>query len=330
MLQKVRPYTLQRWTLGLLVVILISCAAPGETQPSLSPQPPDDPAPAATLTATAPPIPSNTTVPTATAVLTPPALPEIYISEHLNPLDTPHTYIEDTCEYLKNRWNPNNAAPGTVVMVIKLHGITRNEAKSSADVTVREFERMIENVREQGFEAITSEQLANFLESNAKIPPRSVVLLQDGRRTAENFDHRFRPYWKAWNWPIVNAWIIQTNSPKPLIQDNLALEQEGFVDHQLYSPLQRYSDTASEEYLSGEFNKYTDIFEERYDKAPVAIVWPDEPGINFPKAARGQASGWDSPRTRAGRSCTTGSHWQIVKIPHGPLTIPKALSMNPS
>ncbi len=263
----------------VLTVILTACAAPTEIPPT-----------AASIerlpTATASPAPTETPLPSPTVVRTPPALPDVYISEHLNPVDAPHTYVEDTCEYLKNRWDPNNAAPGTVVMIVKLHGIIRNEAISPVDVTVREFERMIENIREQGFEAINSEQLANFLESNQKIPPRSVVLLQDGRHTAENFNHRFRPYWEAWGWPVVNAWIIQTNTPASLIQGNLALEQEGFVDHQLYSPLQRFSDNASEEYLGGELKKYTDIFEDRYDKAPTAIIWPDKPGLNFPKAAR--------------------------------------------
>jgi hypothetical protein len=277
--QKFKRYAPHLWTLGLLAVILTACAAPTEIPPTAIPT-------ERLPTATESPAPTGTPVPSPTAVRTPPALPDTYISEHLNPLDAPHTYIEDTCEYLKNRWDPNNAAPGTVVMIVKLHGVTRNEAQSSADVTVREFERMIENIRAQGFEAINSEQLANFLESNAKIPPRSVVLLQDGRRTAENFNHRFRPYWDAWGWPVVNAWIIQTNTTTSLIQDNLTLEQEGFVDHQLYSPLQRYSDTAAEDYLSGELKKYSDIFEERYDKAPIAIIWPDKPGIYFPKAAR--------------------------------------------
>jgi hypothetical protein len=115
-----------------------------------------------------------------------------------------------------------------------------------------------------------------------------VLLLQDGRRTAGNFERHFRTPWEKWGWPVVNGWIIQTDTPEPLWQENLALEQEGFVDHQLYSSLHRFSDNASAEYLSGELKKYVDIFEERYDKVPIAITWPGEPGINFPKAARNQ------------------------------------------
>jgi hypothetical protein len=283
MSQKLRHHAPRRWTLGLLAAILVSCAAPTQVSPTIPPMV----APIEILpTATTSPAPTETLVPSPTAVRTPPVLPEPYVSRHLNPLDTPHTYIEGTCQYLKNRWDPNKAAPGTVVMIVKLHGITRNVAQSPADITVGEFERMIENIREQGFEAINSAQLANFLESNEMIPPRSVVLLQDGRRTGENFNHRFRPYWENWNWPVVNAWIIQADTTAALIQENLSLEQEGFVDHQLYSPLQRYSDSASEAYLSSELQKHVDLFAESYHKAPLAIIWPDEPGINFTQAAR--------------------------------------------
>jgi hypothetical protein len=214
-------------------------------------------------------------------------LPDIYISKYLNPIDKPHTYIDDTCEYLKNRWDSNNAVPGTVVMIVMVNNINRGDKPNSSDsITVIQFERLLENVKEQGFEAINSVQLADFLESNAYIPPRSILFLQEGRRTAENFERHFRTPWEAWGWPVVNGWIIQTDTPETLWLENLALEQEGFVDHQLYSSLHRFSDNASEEYLSGELQKYVDIFEERYDKAPIAITWPGEPGINFPKAAR--------------------------------------------
>lgn len=172
-------------------------------------------------------------------------------------------------------------------MIIMFNNINRGDKPDSSDsITVVQFERLIENVKAQGFEAINTKQLANFLESNKKIPPRSVLLLQDGRRTAGNFERHFRTPWEAWGWPVANGWIIQTDTPNSLWQENLALEQEGFVDHQLYSSLHRFSDNASEEYLTGELKKSTDIFEERYYKAPIAITWPGEPGINYPKAAR--------------------------------------------
>lgn len=273
--------SLRYLTLCLLTVILAACTAPTEIPPTNTPTVHISETPTATAS------PTETPIPSPTAARTPPALPDIYISDYLNPIDTPQTYIDDSCEYLKNRWDTNNAAPGTVVIIIMFNDINRGAKPNSPDsITVVQFERLIENIKEQGFEAINTEQLANFLESNAYIPLRSVLLLQDGRRTAGNFERHFRTLWNAWNWPVVNGWIIQTDTPDPLWQENLALEQEGFVDHQLYSSLHRFSDSASEEYLTGELKKYTDFFEERYNKAPIAITWPGEPGINFPKAAR--------------------------------------------
>jgi hypothetical protein len=144
----------------------------------------------------------------------------------------------------------------------------------------------MENVQAQGFEAINSEQLADFLERNQYIPPRSVLFVQDGRRTADNFNKHFRPFWDESHWPVVNGWIVQENSPEALLQENLVLEQEGFVDHQLYSSLQRFSENASEGYLSDQLKKDTDAFEERFNKVPIAILWPNKPGINFINAAR--------------------------------------------
>ena len=212
-------------------------------------------------------------------------------------------------------------------MIVMFNNINRGDKPDSTDsITVVQFERLIENLKEQGFEAINTEQLADFLESNKKIPLRSVLLLQDGRRTAGNFEQNFRQYWEDWGWPVVNGWIIQTDTPESLWQENLALEQEGFVDHQLYSSLHRFSKNASEEFLSGELKKYTDIFEERYNKAPIAITWPGEPGSISRTQPATWDSAWDSPKTRADRSCTTGSHWQNTKTYNDQPTTPKTPS----
>ena len=42
-----------------------------------------------------------------------PQLPGMFQTNLLNPLDKPHEYVEETCRYLRNKWNPLNAAPGT-------------------------------------------------------------------------------------------------------------------------------------------------------------------------------------------------------------------------
>ena len=51
-----------------------------------------------------------------------------YQASYLNPLDYPHTYIEDTCQYLQMKWNPENSTPGTVVMVIMFHSVSKDDA----------------------------------------------------------------------------------------------------------------------------------------------------------------------------------------------------------
>jgi hypothetical protein len=83
--------------------------------PSLTatPQPP-------TITATA----SRT--PTATLTRTPPALPSPLAAKELKKGVQPYTYIPNTCEYLKNRWDPNKSQPGTVVMPVMYHSITED------------------------------------------------------------------------------------------------------------------------------------------------------------------------------------------------------------
>ena len=152
--------------LGLLGVILAGC------RPSAGPAPtPIDPAQLASeslatiqaeYTQTAAAIPSTPTatetpIPSPTAIRTPPALPEIYQSPILNPLDAPHTYIDDTCEYLKARWDPNKSAPGTVVMVVMIHSITSGVVDKPYQINASDLRRLLEDLHGQGFEAITSE-----------------------------------------------------------------------------------------------------------------------------------------------------------------------------
>ena len=115
-------------SLALLGILITAC------QPSTPPEPTLDPAKIAaealatilaeytqTVQAVPPtPLPTETPIPSPTAIRTPPALPSIYQSAILHPQDTPRTYTSDTCEYLNAKWDPNNSAPGTVVISIKL------------------------------------------------------------------------------------------------------------------------------------------------------------------------------------------------------------------
>jgi hypothetical protein len=263
--------------LGLLAVILTAC------QPASSAPTPDmsivmtqavQTAMAGMVTPT--PLPTETPLPTATLPpRTPPALPPAFTTDILNPLDTPHTYIADTCQYLQDKWNPNNAAPGTVVIVVMLHGINKEDTGDPKNITVANFNKMMKGLKELGFEAIDTTQLADFLYHNTIIPPRSVILIQDDRHFAENFNTHFRPYWEQWGWPVVNGYIAKDERPD-LWAENAALAAEGWVDYQAHGVIHNIpmSDSSTDEFLTGELQGAITNIQKYFHKTPIAIIWP--------------------------------------------------------
>jgi hypothetical protein len=219
---------------------------------------------------------SETPIPTSTAARTPPALPATYQSPLLNPFDIPHTYVKDTCQYLHDRWAPDKSTPGTIVLVVMLHSITQGKAESSDAMNEGFFARMMQELYDQKFQAITMGQFADFVESNARIPARSVLLMQDGRHLADNFDAHFRPYWAQWGWPVVNAWDNQGSTTEGLWAEQADMEAEGLVDHQVYGPtFGAGSKSLSDQYFTDQLQTPMDAFQERLHKAPIAVVWPN-------------------------------------------------------
>jgi hypothetical protein len=231
----------------------------------------------AQLQPTATPLPSETPVPTATEFIprTPPALPGAFVANQLNKLDTPHTYITDTCQYLHDKWNSNNATPGTVVMVVMFHGITQEKAERTHDISKQDFKKLMSDLKDQNFEAINAAQLADFMDHNARIPARSVLLIQDDRHFAENFNEHFRPYWEKWGWTVVNAYIAKDERPD-LWAENAALAAEGWVDYQAHGVIhnENMSDASTDEFLTGELQGAVTNLQKYFNKTPVAIIWP--------------------------------------------------------
>lgn len=269
-------------TLLLLAVILTACATDAPPAPTIDPNAAMTQAFAtvnAAMTATAQlSAPTVTLTPPPTAIRTPPALPPAYRSPNLAPFVSPHTYITDTCQYLRAKWDPNNAAPGTVVLVIMFHGIEKasTEAMDPKNISSKDFKKLMNDLHELGFAAITTQQLADFLYTNAKIPPRSVLLVVDDRKHAANFDTWFRPYWNEWGWPVVNSWISAFGGADNVLAENVALEKEGWVDHQAHGVVHNVpmSDASTDEYLRSELQGSIDVFQQYYGKTPIAIIWP--------------------------------------------------------
>jgi hypothetical protein len=263
---------------SLLVVILASCQPAPPTANMNAALTQAFQTAFAQLQPTATPVPSETPIPSPTVIRTPPALPATFVTSQLNPMDKPHTYVQDTCQYLYDKWNSINAAPGTIVMAVMLHGIKKEKADVTAnDMTAKDFEQMMNDLKEQGFEAINATQLADFLDHNAKIPARSVILIQDDRRTAKNFNDHFREFHDKWGWPVVNSWISFEDGPRALVlADNIALEGEGWVDHQSHGYIHNInmSDQSTDEFLKNEFEKSIADLQSNFHKTPVAIIWP--------------------------------------------------------
>jgi hypothetical protein len=222
------------------------------------------------------PSPTETPLPTPTMPpRTPPALPPMFTSDILHPLDSPHTYVGDTCQYLQNKWNPNNAAPGTVVMVVMFHSITKDAVATGIQITAADQRRLMNDLAEQGFQAITTEQLADFMESNAYIPPRSVLLVVDDRHFAEYFNTHFRPFYEQFGWPVVNGYIAKDERPD-LWAENAALSAEGWVDYQAHGVIHNIpmDNNSTEEFLTGELQGAIQNIQKYYNKTPIAIIWP--------------------------------------------------------
>lgn len=259
-----QPILLRSILLVSIVTILVSC--------QLIPSP-------AANTASAP-------IPTREA---PPPLPGTFQSDLLNPLDTPHTYVEETCRYLRNKWNPLNAEPGTVVMVILFKNINRGTADLPDSISAIEFFDLMDQLRAQKFEAINTDQLQAFMERNVEIPLRSVLLIQDGNQSAEYYDKNFRDYYENWGWGIANGWVSEREMDPALFEDNYSLENEGFVDHQArgITPDAYLSDDAAKAIIARELQGSLTGFADQFGKRPNAIIWPNGGfGIRPVEAAR--------------------------------------------
>jgi peptidoglycan/xylan/chitin deacetylase (PgdA/CDA1 family) len=276
--------------IAILACLLAGCTSLRPVEPTPSPTSSAFPTPIPSLT----PIPSVTPVPSPTPIRTPPALPDPYQTTRLNPIDQPVGYIEDSCQYLQMKWDPDNAAPGTIVVPIMFHGIPGIETNDPNEITQLQFEKLIADLKEQGFEAITISQLADFLETNAKIPPRSFVMILDDRRPGTAFA-TFLPMLEANNWRMSLAWPIgygdDTTDKKPATyvdSDPLAgtylnlwaqiehYYQSGRFEvesHGYYHNIPMSNDS-TDDYLRQELEQSMAELEAHFGRRPVAIIWP--------------------------------------------------------
>lgn len=329
-----RGNTLAAWRVLALFAVLLAACSPA---PSAAPSPDlaltqafqaaldlatrsiptITPTPTQTFTPTA----TNTPAPTATPLRTPSPLPPVFTSVVLDKDVVPVSYVDDTCEYLKNRWDPNKSKPGTVVMTIMYHSVTEDYNPLSSDgsqVHHSDLVMMFEHAHEVGFETINASQLAGFLESNEKIPPRSLLIIVDDRKRKEYYETHFFHYLKEYGWTITNAWISAKDTPDYLWKENEEVVATGLVDPQAHGvvhniPIGAYS---TDEEIRTELYGSIEAIQQHHNKTPIAFIWP---GGGFTQKA-------------AEMAIEAGYHLGFTTNPRGPVMynwIPQASDVNP-
>lgn len=226
-----------------------------------------------------PPTATPTLPPTATPIRTPPALPETFTSKLLPSGVIPQTYVQDTCKYLKNRWDPNNSTPGTVVMTIMYHSVTEDYKPLLPDgsqVHNIDLVRAFEHAHEVGFQTINTTQLADFLDHNAKIPPRSLLVIVDDRKRKQYYEDHFFPFLEKYGWTITNAWISAADTPDYLYQENEEVVATGLVDPQAHGVVHNIpvNDYSSDDFILNELVGSMDAIQQHFGKRPIAYIWP--------------------------------------------------------
>lgn len=253
--------------------------------------------PTSTPTQTTTHTPTPTATATATPVRTPPALPAEFNTPLLAKVDQPRAYITNACESIKARWSAGNAEPGTVVMPIMFHSVTDGEISHPYQITSAKLDRLLRDLKEQGFESITMQQLADFLHHNSWIPRRSVLLIADDLHNEEYFRKHFEPLLKEYGWTMVNAWISEPEASKRVLQVNQKLQQEQWVEHQAHGVIHNiyidekslksvistelYGSVSGEEFSRLELEGSMQRIEEAFGVKPIAYIWP---GGNFTAA----------------------------------------------
>ncbi len=242
--------------------------------PAASPQ--ETAPPLATATATATPQPRATIDPNIT-----PEPPPLFQSKAVLRVAKPVTYIDDTCEYLRMRWDPDNAAPGTIIVPVMYHRVKHAKGERGVDRTY--FKQTMREAHRLGFQTITAQQAVDFLYHNAKIPPRSLMLFVDDRRVPV-IQEDFMPFLKKYDWTVISSWIISNTDNIPGLWERIeALYATGRVDVQCHSLRHVYILPGTpKKTIREEIYGPIPYFEEHFGYRPIAYIWP---GGNYTRYA---------------------------------------------
>ncbi len=286
---------------GVAIILLwFSACSPGQAPqpgrasatPEATPTPVPSLPPAATASSTLTPrvSASPTLNPTATLTpsITPTPAPRPDFQTTLYPGVASVPYLKSPCQVIALRWDPQKSSPGTIVVPVMFHSIAKPDRPITDDTTVSEeyFLRFIERAHALGYETITSAQLIDFLQNNARIPARSLLMIVDDRKRAEFFDTYFIPYLKKYHWTVTNAWIAHPDTPAYLWKENEQFVAGGLVDFQAHGVIHNtpMDESVTEAYIRGEIFGPLQPMQDHFGKKPVAFIWPR--GLFTPRAVQ--------------------------------------------
>lgn len=281
--------------LFISVLLLISCSSPlitdRQVQSSRAIREPEEGlnpslTPSVTLS------PSPTLTPTATATQTPvpptvtptPAVLDSFLSEYTLKGIVPAAYLDDPCAYLANRWDQDKSQPGTIVVPIMFHSVAQpgRVIKDSTTISMEYFEYFMARANQLGFSTITIDQLIGFLETNEKIPERSMILILDDRRPGVT--RLFMPYLELNNWTLTLAWLTRDQSYDEVWWHEIEnLAESNRLDIQSHGHNSVYiQDHTPTDVIEEELFRPMELIEERIGLAPQAHIWS---GGNFTQTA---------------------------------------------
>jgi peptidoglycan/xylan/chitin deacetylase (PgdA/CDA1 family) len=235
-----------------------------------------------TPTWTISPSPSSTPTNTVTPTLTPTLAPlELFATRLLRQGVQAQSYLADNCSYLQMRWSPEGSQPGTVVVPIMFHSIVQDgtQVTDQKDITAEQFNNFVDYARQLGFETITTQELLEFLTSNAPIPPRSMMIIVDDRRPGLIRDW-LMPALEKYDWTATSAYIADPNSLQWAWDLMDQLYKSGKLDvqsHGYTGQLYIVPETPLDK-IQNEIWDSTQVLMDHFGKRPIAFIWP---GGNF-------------------------------------------------
>ncbi|MGA2111481.1 MAG: polysaccharide deacetylase family protein [Anaerolineales bacterium] len=242
------------------------------------------------------PLATGEAVPSGPAVASPlyltPEPPPVFSTSILQKGVVPQTYLQSECAYLQEQWDPNRSAPGTIVVPVFFHGVSPQGDPKSNTTSLADLQAALWTAKQLGYEMITSQQLAAFLYSNARIPFRSMIWIVDDHNIG-TLENQMVPIARQNGWVITSAWEIASTTPELWTRIE-KLSATGLVDVEAHGYIHNIpiSSASSEAYLEGEIYKPIPILEQHFGHRPVALIWPGS-GFTPHAAAVARQAGYE-------------------------------------